>query len=656
MAVTPRFIVYASSLGNSFFEEIRDLLACGLRELGLEAASADESNGFAAEADWHVVVAPHEFFLMGAGASLRRGPLPRNLVFYGAEQPGCRFYSLALGLFPKARAVWHLDRRAAGLLADQGLACVHVPPGYSSASPLFKPVLKLPKPDPAVFVDPSLRRRPASWGLRNRPLDVFFAGSLTDRRRRFFSLHADAFSRLRASLHLADERGLINAGSAGTLRGRLLTGLEQRSKVSLNIHRSQELFFEWHRIALHGLGQRCLVVTEPVSQEPLLRPGRDFVEAPLADIPALLRRLVSGKGLRQAQETADQGFETFSTRCCMADILAPAVEALTAPSRCPKAGPRPAPDEPKPGVRPKAELLVKPGPHGLSPKVTVAVSVFNYRRYLPECLDSVAGQTLGPLDLVVVDDASTDGSVSAASAWLKRHGSRFRKWTLAVQPANAGLSEGRNLAFSLSRTPHVFVLDADNAILPSCLERLLNALEAGRADFAYSYLARFGEEDGLANVKPWDPGLLKKRAYLDAMALIRCSAWKRAGGYDPGLTSGWEDYDFWLRLARVRGQGILVPEVLARYRVHLRSMLHSRSGPAGQALARRFQQRHGVKLDEGLVPQEETAMRLFGGGLPIRVEPPGNRKDRPRQGRHLVAALSILRDLNADLLGPVRRS
>ncbi|MBI5211578.1 MAG: glycosyltransferase family 2 protein [Elusimicrobia bacterium] len=688
MTGNERFVVYASGLGNSFFEEMRDLLACGLRELGLPARTADEAGGFAGDADWHVVVAPHEFFLLGAGSRLRRGPLPRRLVFYGAEQPGSRFYSLALQLFPRAAEVWHLDQQAAGLLAGRGLACRHVPLGFAAACPLFKPVAELPRSDGGVFVDPAWRRRPAGWALAGRPIDVFFAGSLTDRRRRFFARHAGALARHRACLRLADERNLIRPGAPGAMAGRMMTGLEQRSKIVLNVHADQALFFEWHRIALHGLGQRCLVVTEPTSPALPLKPGRDFVEAAMGSLPAALDRfLLSERGRRRAQEIADQGFETFSAACRMADFLRPAVEGLARLGRrrarpgslgeaagagAVEAGGRasptpfgralaggggageaaPAAEKASPsGVAVGSGDFVDSGGRGRAPKVTVAVSVYNYRRYLRECLDSVAGQTLGPLDLVVVDDGSTDGSAAAARGWLARRGRRFRRWTLVRRSANAGLSAARNAAFSRSRTPFVFVLDADNSILPPCLERLCGALGGCRADFAYSYLSRFGEEEGLSNVRPWDPSFLKTRAYLDAMALLRLRAWERAGGYDTRLVRGWEDYDFWLRLARVGGRGVLLPEVLGRYRVHLRSMLHTHSEPQAEVLRRRFLREHRVTLDADNVPQDLVALNLFGGQrLPIRVEAPSPDGGGSRRGRYLVAALSILRDLNGDLI------
>ena len=64
--------------------------------------------------------------------------------------------------------------------------------------------------------------------------------------------------------------------------------------------------------------------------------------------------------------------------------------------------------------------------------MTVVVPVYNYARYLVEALDSVAAQTVDRLDLIVVDDRSTDDSLEVARAWMDDHGRRFNRVTAAA--------------------------------------------------------------------------------------------------------------------------------------------------------------------------------------------------------------------------------
>lgn len=206
----------------------------------------------------------------------------------------------------------------------------------------------------------------------------------------------------------------------------------------------------------------------------------------------------------------------------------------------------------------------------------VIVTLYNYEHYIVECLDSVYRQTARDLDLIVVDDRSWDGSIATTSAWMKSKGDRFRSVKLLRNAENRGLARTRNLAIWSATSDYIFVLDADNIIYPRCVERLTETLENCDASFAYCYLEKFGVESGLLSDRPWDVEMLRRGNYIDAMSLVRRSAWLEVGGYSTDMTvNGWEDFEFWLKIADRGGRGVLVPEILARYRVHMGSMLNS---------------------------------------------------------------------------------
>ena len=130
-------------------------------------------------------------------------------------------------------------------------------------------------------------------------------------------------------------------------------------------------------------------------------------------------------------------------------------------------------------------------------------------------------QTLKDLDLIVVDDCSTDGSLTVVTDWLEKNETAFRDVLLIRHKSNRGLPYARNTAFAHARTDFVFVLDADNLLYPRCLERLLGALEHCDASFAYCLLEKFGEETGIGNTKPWNPIALQHGNFIDAMVLHR---------------------------------------------------------------------------------------------------------------------------------------
>lgn len=242
---------------------------------------------------------------------------------------------------------------------------------------------------------------------------------------------------------------------------------------------------------------------------------------------------------------------------------------------------------------PESETVQAHGADGPAPAgcVTVAVSLYNYAAFVLEALDSVRAQSHAALDLIVVDDASTDEGPEMVARWLAAHHGRFRSVRLLRHPRNRGLSAARNTAFAAARTEAVFVLDADNLLYPSAIAKLSPLLDRSGAAVAYSQLAFFGRESGLGYAAEWDRDLFRQGNYVDAMALVRRSAWAQVGGYAP-LDLGWEDYDLWLSFIEQGLAGVFLPEILCRYRVHGQSMLRTVTDAQGQRVRAQLARRH----------------------------------------------------------------
>jgi hypothetical protein len=207
-------------------------------------------------------------------------------------------------------------------------------------------------------------------------------------------------------------------------------------------------------------------------------------------------------------------------------------------------------------------------------EVTIVIPLHNYADYVIEALESVAAQSLPVLDLVVVDDASTDDSLAMVTEWCERHNARFNRLVVLAHTRNAGLAGARNSGFAAAETRFVLPLDADNRLRPDCGTRLLAALDGSEAAFAYPAIRHFGDETDVIGLEPFSALRLLQGNYIDAMALVAKWAWAGAGGYTH-ISYGWEDFDFWARLVELGQFGVSVPEVLADYRVHRASMLHT---------------------------------------------------------------------------------
>jgi len=212
-------------------------------------------------------------------------------------------------------------------------------------------------------------------------------------------------------------------------------------------------------------------------------------------------------------------------------------------------------------------------------KATVVVPLYNYAGFVVEALESVRAQTLADIDLIVVDDASTDDSLAVALEWMQANAGRFNRTLLLKNTPNAGLGLTRNVGFENAETAFVAPLDADNRFRPDYLEKAVAEARRTGAAFVYPGIRQFGDAVERMGDWPYGAARLVGGNYIDAMALIRKSAWAAVGGYDH-VRFGWEDYDLWCRFAEhgFFGQGL--SEVLADYRVHGGSMLRSETNLA----------------------------------------------------------------------------
>jgi CDP-glycerol glycerophosphotransferase len=122
-------------------------------------------------------------------------------------------------------------------------------------------------------------------------------------------------------------------------------------------------------------------------------------------------------------------------------------------------------------------------------RISVVVPIYDVEDYLEDCLRSIAGQTHDDLEVVMVDDGSTDASAAIAERFA-RHDPRF---TLIRQP-NAGLGAARNTGLDAASGEYLAFADSDDVLPPDAYERLLSTLERTGSDFATGNVQRLSSE------------------------------------------------------------------------------------------------------------------------------------------------------------------
>lgn len=201
-----------------------------------------------------------------------------------------------------------------------------------------------------------------------------------------------------------------------------------------------------------------------------------------------------------------------------------------------------------------------------APTVSVVLPTRNRARLLDRAISSVLRQSVGDLELIVVDDGSTDDTASVLAACQARD-SRVR--AIRPDPAGRGASAARNAGIAAARGEFVAFLDDDAEWAPRKLERQLEAIREGGAGVVYCRFARVAADGrarpigsgAAARGDPWRA--LLARAFIDTSTLlVRSTALRAVGGFDEDLPR-LQDWDLALRLARVC-RFAYVPEVLAR--------------------------------------------------------------------------------------------
>jgi glycosyltransferase involved in cell wall biosynthesis len=199
--------------------------------------------------------------------------------------------------------------------------------------------------------------------------------------------------------------------------------------------------------------------------------------------------------------------------------------------------------------------------------VSFIIPNYNHARFVRFAIDSALAQTYSDIEIIVVDDGSTDNS----RAVLEEYGERIR----AIFQANAGLSGARNTGVAAATGEYIALLDADDTIEPNYTQRMLEALGRDpQADGVYCGF-RFVDQDdhalGQVENRLVAPGDLYAAMLIDGnfwvpeSLLARTACYRELGQFDTRQRFV-EDWDVWLRFSR-RYKFIGIPDVLVRYRV-----------------------------------------------------------------------------------------
>lgn len=196
------------------------------------------------------------------------------------------------------------------------------------------------------------------------------------------------------------------------------------------------------------------------------------------------------------------------------------------------------------------------------PLVSVVIPVYNMEGYLEETVHSVLASDYPNIEVVIMDDGSTDASYTIALN-LQQKDTRIKTY----HQENKGVSAARNHAISVASGEFILPVDSDNLISSSFISNSIKVLlqdpeikvVAPRADF-------FGDKEGEWKLPSFSLSLLAHKNIMDTCALYKKSEWQRIGGYNEEIIAR-EDWAFWIAMLKNGGKVFRLPEISLHYRI-----------------------------------------------------------------------------------------
>lgn len=195
-------------------------------------------------------------------------------------------------------------------------------------------------------------------------------------------------------------------------------------------------------------------------------------------------------------------------------------------------------------------------------KVSVIIPCYNAGEFLEDAVQSALAQTWQNLEVVIVDDGSTDPTtlrLLEEASWPR---------TRILHQQNAGPASARNYAVREADGCYILPLDADDTIEPTYVEKAAAVLDVrSEVGCVYCKATKFGAEQG-----PWNlPVYTLRELVIDNVifvtSLYRKADWKSVGGYNERLRHGVEDYDFWVKIVHLGREVVQLNEPLFNYRI-----------------------------------------------------------------------------------------
>ena len=565
---------------NLFMRELLEQIAFEARLAGVDAQVID--GDFPPGDDIVYVVVPHEYFIVRPPARWPSTELLSRTIALAVEPPGTPSFEVSADHARRCAIVMDINAKSIDELHRRGVSVLPFQLGYSEYF------------DHWHGVD------------RSRQNDIVYLGTSDPRRDALLASYSRWWLSRRVSLFIPSRAPGLRA-SDSHLAGADKYALLAQSRILVNLHRGESRSFEWVR-ALQAMANGAVVISEhSVDSLPLVA-GEHFVAAEPDSVGLLARHLLDDDACLVEMRAAAYNFireELLLSRSVgeLLEVCDQLVEHPLTPTHHALPVTTHAVD-PLPWEVVEAGAVALLGAEVSSlrhrirkleiiqnrlqgqagylndgaipmlqtrayaaarPRISVIVPVFNKAPFVVAALDSVVACGRADVEILLLDDCSSDQSAARITAWIRDHPDTPAAFL--TRATNGGVARTRNALLARARGEFVFTLDADNGVYPTALDAFAAVLDENpEGSFAYGPIEvrRDGGFAGLLSPRSLDVDEIRYGNYVDSMAMFRTTALREVGGWNDALHT-WEDYELWLRFLEKDISGVFVPQVHAWY-------------------------------------------------------------------------------------------
>ena len=201
----------------------------------------------------------------------------------------------------------------------------------------------------------------------------------------------------------------------------------------------------------------------------------------------------------------------------------------------------------------------------INKKVSIIIPCFNQGKYIKEAIESALNQTYKNIEIVCVNDGSSDNS----SEIIKEMVDKYKNIIFFDLEENQGVINARNMAIDASCGEYILPLDADDKIEPTYIEKAVEILDnKPEIGIVYCRARKFGKKNKIWNLPDFNLDNFLYENCIFNCALFRKSDFYRAGKYKENMKDGCEDWDLWLSFVELGLKPYRINEVLFNYRQH----------------------------------------------------------------------------------------